>query len=608
MLRWAKIMLVGGIAVLPFTKLCAQVEPAPKDTFFLAKKKGLLGTLGKSLSTEPPGPEPVKLVNPFIKFTGKQIRNIEILRLGFERNINDTTLIKNSVGVVVANALHKSTREKIIQNNLFFKEGELIQPYLLADNERYLRELVFIQDARILIDRVPGNDSQVDVVVITKDNFSIGAGVDIGGTSKFRLELKDENFGGTGSRVSGSFLYDKERNPNLGYAAEYTKRNVKGSFIDWTLGFNTYRNAFNTGKEQESSLYTHLEKPLVTPYIPWIGSLDLAYNHTANNYQNDSVYNSYIRYNYHLFDAWFGYNFGSRRLLYKNKTMRLRKLLAIRGLYRNFTTQPDSIKQFFNPAYADITGVLASFNLFQQDFYRTNFIYGFGRNEDVPEGFGVSVIGGWTNKEGRSRPYYGLEANRSHYNKKGFYSAYTLRLGGYVFEKRWEDIDILFNVDHFTRLNKWRGPWLNRNFISMGFTKQIRQVFNVPLLLKSGFGLPYFDLDPYGSDFRAILKGESVFYNTNKFLGFRMAPFVFTDLCLLRQTDREFSKSDLYSALGGGVRIRNENLIFGTIEVRGYFFPRVLPGMPQFKINIATDLRYKYSSSFVKRPDFTTPN
>ena len=73
---------------------------------------------------------------------------------------------------------------KVIRNNLFFREHEKIHPYLFADNERHLRDQVYIQDARILIDSIAGSPDSVDVIVITKDVFPFGANVDISSTKK----------------------------------------------------------------------------------------------------------------------------------------------------------------------------------------------------------------------------------------------------------------------------------------------------------------------------------------------------------------------------------------------------------------------------------------
>jgi len=249
-----------------------------------------------------------------------------------------------------------------------------------------------------------------------------------------------------------------------------------------------------------------------------------------------------------------------------------------------------------------------AFTIFKQDFYKTNYIYGFGRNEDVPEGFNASVIGGWTNKDNRGRAYYGLEGQRSHFNGKGFYSSYTLRFGGYTYKGRWEDVDILVGIDHFTRLKKLGGKWLNRNFYGASFTKQMRPVLNQPLFLRSVFGLPYFDNGTISADFRGTAKGESVFFNTTKFWGFRLAPFVFADMSLVTPINQAFKNSELYSAWGAGVRTRNENLIFGTIELRGYFFPKPIGSMRDYKVELSTSLRFKYNNTFIRKPDFVVPN
>lgn len=590
------------------SSLVAQEVKEDKDTFFLAKKGGLLGKLAKSISTDQPGENAVKVVNPFIIHTGKIIRNIEFLRLGFERTIFDTTIITNNFGAIVANGFHKKTTVKTLSNNLFFKEGDKVHPYLLADNERNLRAQVYIQDARILIDTIADINDSVDVIVITKDVFPLGGSFDMSSAKKIGVQVRNENVGGTGSQLSFSSLYDRDRNPAFGYDAGFLKRNIMGSFIDWSVGFQNYRNAFNSGRPEETYLYTHFEKPLVTPYIPWIGAADIAWNKTSNNYISDSLYKSDFKYSYRNVDVWFGYNFGSQRLLFKNMKTRVRKFIAVRNFYQHFTDIPAINHQIYDYRYANIRGTLGAVSMFRQEAYRANFIYGFGRNEDVPEGFSASLIGGWTRKEERSRPYFGLDALRSHFSKRGFYTTYTFRTGGYIYQKKWEDIDILFNVDHFTKLKKLKGKWLNRNFFSAGFTKQISPVLDQPLNINSVFGLPYFRGYPGPSDIRSTAKAETVFFNMRKFWGFRLAPFFFVDMSALTPTNQSFTKTNLYSAIGAGVRTRNENLTFGTIELRGYYFPRSLPGMKNYKIEMGTNIRFKYNSVFIRKPDFVLPN
>jgi hypothetical protein len=609
MKKWmcCTVLLITFFCTLK-NSILAQEVANKQDTFFLAKKKGLLGRLGKSIATSGIDEVPQKIENQFLKYRGKIIRSIELMSLGFERNIYDTNEVKYNFGIGIANVFHKNSKDKVIRRNLFFTETDRLYPYLFADNERYLRGLSFIQDARIIVGFAEGSTDSVDVVVITKDIFSLGAKVKIDSKTQGRIDVQDENIAGSATRFFVSGYYEDGRQPKKGFNAELTKRNIGGRFIDWTTGFSTFADAFNTGRREETKMFTRWEKPLVTPYIPSTGALEAGYYRTKNAYVSDSLYFQDFRYEYYNVDGWLGYSLDSRRAIYANKEIKVHNFVAIRAFNRHFFKVPVIQKIKPNPAYINATGALASVNIFKQTFYKTNFIYGFGRNEDVPEGFSAVVTGGYVIQEKIKRPYTGIDFALSHFNKKGFFTNYTFKMGTYFREKRFEDADILFNVEHFTRLKKLSNKWYRRIFISSGITGQINPFYNAPLYINSNYGLPYFNSENINADLRSTVKAEAVFYSTKKILGFRFAPFAFTDCSLLRPVKQSFGKSDFYSALGGGVRTRNENLVFGTIELRGYYFPRTNGDMKGWKVELNTNIRFRYNSSFIKRPDFVVPN
>ncbi len=594
--------------LLLYSSLAAQQSPPKADTFFLAKKKGLLGRLGRSISTTPQDESPVRVENPFLKYKGKIIRSIETVRLGFEYDINDTSQLKKNFGVTIGKLFHKNTTSKVILRSLFFKEGDLLYPYLLADNERYLRELEYIKDAKILVDYTEGSTDSVDVVVLTKDVFSIGGKIMISNKDRGRGELREENFMGSGTRLLISGYHEKQRFPQTGIGAELIRRNIGGSFIDWTSGYKDYNFAFSSGRNQETIIYTRFEKPLVTAYIPSTGALEWSYQRTRNVYESDSLYRNITRYEYYNLDAWFGYSLDSKRSLYANKEIRVHRFIALRGFKQHFLSFPIKYKTVYDYRFTDFTGGLASLNIFKQIFYKTSFIYGFGIKEDIPEGFSVALTAGYIKKQEVKRPYSGLDISFANFKKKGFYSDFTFRLGGYFYEKRFEDVDLLFSVDHFTRLRKLSNTWYNRVFIITAITAQANPVLNAPLYLTSVFGLPYFNNGSINSDLRVTVKGESVFYNTTKVLGFRFAPFVFADLCLVKPTKLGLQKSDLFTAIGGGVRTRNENLVFGTIELKTHYFPRTNENMNVWKVDLNSNIRFRFKSSFISRPDFIIAN
>jgi hypothetical protein len=589
------------------TMWCNAQIKEPQDSFFLLKKKGLLQRLGRSIYVEDVPDNPVKAIDPFLPFKGMTIRTIQIAPTGFNKIINDSIEVKKNFAAKLADAFHKNTLQTVIRKNLFFKEGDKLLPLLFSDNERFLRDLPYLKDALIVVKIPEGYENTVDILIVTREVFSIGGNA---GATLTRAQVtgREENFAGTGNKFEGTVFYDKERKNHFGIGASITKRNIKKSFINWALGFNTFNPAFNSGRREETSFYTAFDKPLVSRYTLWTGAASVAFNVASNQYLNDSLFNTDFKYKAVASDFWAGYNIGAKNKKEADGGNRLRHFVAMRTFYNNFYSVPDKFSSSYNYSYADINGLLTSYSLYRQNFYRTNFIYGFGRNEDVPEGINATITGGYTNKEGIKRAYYGLELDATDFSDKGFFTGYTLRLGSFWNNKKFQDADIVLGLNRFTKLFKLRNKWSNRNFLSFNFTKQFNNVLSPPLFLESIFGLPYFRNSIDIADTRLTLKMESVFFNMRKFFGFRFAPFVFTDMIFLKPRGLQIDRTNGYTALGGGLRTRNENLTFGTVELRSYFFPRVNDGMKKWRVEVGTNLKFRYNSSFIRRPDFISAN
>ncbi|MBC7937991.1 MAG: hypothetical protein H7Y86_21800 [Rhizobacter sp.] len=579
-----------------------------KDSFFLAKKKGIIGRIGRSISTKDRPVAPESTVDAYKQFHGKIIRHIIIKPVGFNYRLGDSVPAKKNFPVKIANALHLNSTTELIRKNLFFKEGQPFYSLQVADNDRFLRTLEYLRDA--IINVVPDEETSdsVDVVVLTRDVFSIGGKFSVSSTSKLDTELSEENFGGSGNKLSLLGLYDKARKPSYGIGGEYMLRNIRGSFINWTNGFQTFKNALRSGREEERTLYSKLERPMVSRYTTVTGALEVSYNETNNSYLTDSLYKSDYKYSFFNADFWMGYNFGGKRSKLKDEADELRHFVAFRSFFNTFYSTPDKYDGGYNYLYADINGFLTSYSIYRQNFYRTNFIYGFGRREDVPVGIKAGVTAGFINKQGIKRGYYGAEFEWNRFSQAGCLHSYTFKAGGFAGKDGLEDIDLLASINHFTKLTTLDKYWYNRNFLSVSYTRQVTPRLNEPLFLDSEFGLPYYNRGLLEGQMRTSIKMESVFYHMKKILGFRFAPFAFTDLALLQPLGKSLKKTIGYPAIGAGVRTRNENLVFGTMELRGYYIPRPIDGMKNWKIEVSTKLQFKYNSNLIRRPDFVSPN
>ena len=584
---------------------------ALQDTVAAKKKRNVFQALMHLISKKHPdtafSPIMPSLVTkaevPYLPYKGKIIRHIDIQKFGFEKTFTDTAKRSTYFGTRILNHLHRDTRTWQIRNNLFIQENTPLNVYLLAENERYLRSLGYIQDARILVKDLPGTDS-IDLVVVTKDLFSINGSIGSFTSNKIRLKAGDENLFGTGQKLEVTGLYEKARDPDVSAAVLYSINSVNHSFIDATFTYSQMNLNLGRNYKNEHAALLNLNRPLMSAYSRFAGGLTLGTNQSSNDYlQPDSFF---YKYRYNIVDGWIGYNLGVKKLM-TNNNMRDRKFVSIRFFNNNFTQLPYQIGDHFNQWYNDKTGILTQFTFFKQNFYKTNYIYGFGTTEDIPTGYNVAVTTGWYKQLNLSRFYNGLDANFYRINGSGDFVQYFARMGGFWNKGRMEDAGLLLGSSFFSRLYVM-DKFKLRQYFRLSYTRQFNRVSLEQLKINNPFGLRYFRSDSVVGDRRLSLHTETFVFLNYRAFGFQFSPFAFADLSWLTPENKSLVKTNFYSGIGGGVRTRNENLVFGTMEFRFIYFPRRIDGLNQFKITGSINLRFRYNTSYVRAPDIIQLN
>jgi hypothetical protein len=591
--------------------LCAQTD----TSFFLLQKKGLLKKLGEAIWIESPQFElqnnaaVIKNEYRFTPFNGKIINQIQVNSVAYTTPFDDSLLKGKKIKHAVQEVLYNSTTNKTMIKNLFFSIGDTLYPYLIADNEKFLREITFIQDAQIIVENDPNDTDGVIVYVQWKDIFPIGGSANIGSLQSFNAEINHNNFLGLGDKIQIKTLYDLDRRPLAGTGFEYIKRNIGGSFLNLTFGIDNIYPTFNSGKKEEHALYLKGDLPLVSPYHSFTGGFEIGKHEAYNSYGSSAIYNQLFQYKYGILDGWMGINIGAGLRIKDNLQTRLRKFISFRALSKRFSEVPDTAIIKYNYNYSSVDAGLVSLSIFKQEYYHTSYIYGFGRNEDVPEGYSFSVVGGITERNNITGPYIGIEYDREYFSTNKNYVNYTFKTGGYLNKGTLEDMSVLTSLQYFTRLKKLANPhWSKRLFGSVSITQQVKTILNEPLYLNSDYGIPTFKNDNILAASRISCNLEQVYYNTVKYYGFSFAPFVFVNSSYIKLIGEAIKNGSIYTALGIGCRTRNENLVFGTIELKAFYYPRTLSSMNPLNISITTGLRFKYNSQLIHRPDFIQMN
>jgi hypothetical protein len=557
----------------------------------------------QAISREPevdPSPFLVKSEDAYLKYEGKIIRRIILKRVGFDKLVVDTARNLQSTMARTANKLHTTSREFTIRNNLFVREGTALNPYRLADNERLLRNLDFMMDARIFVKPISHNPDSVDLLVVTRDVFSLGGSLGISSATKYMVSLQEINLAGTGQHVRFGQLFDANRYPHYGYEGFYQVINIKGSFIDASVGYTNLNTGISTGNENENSIYFKLNRPLYQPFARLAGAIELSQNTSKNVYHKfDSIFASY---RYRVQDYWMGYSFGYKRLPNDLRENRKRKFIALRGFEQNFMNRVNTeLTELDRFSYRDKASILAQLTLFRQDFYKTQYVVGFGRTEDIPYGYRITFTAGGEKELGQIRPYFGSELYYNIVRPTGTILTYNVKLATYLHNQNPEDVFLSLDFNRFSKIYRM-GKMIIRHQSLYGYAALINQSVKRGIDIRDVNGiLGFIPISLVGFQ-RATMSHEAVMFTPWKVLGFHIAPMARVDLALIKITKGLFQPQNFFSGFSLGMRARNENLIFNTIEARLFYYPKTVENVSHFNFAITTNFRIKYPTNLVNKP------
>jgi hypothetical protein len=489
----------------------------------------------------------------YLAFSGKKIRKIIVQRLNvFGTDINnpgrfDTRKVDN-----LLNRIHVNTRENIIRKSLLFSVGDTISPLKLSDNERILRQLSYIEDARIT--PIPVSEDEVDILVLTKDVYSFGGAYDYGGLKKGDVTVFEKNIFGTGHEFGLEMPFDDKLSNSPGFGAHYLVNNISKTFMKlklyyyYGLGVKTY--GFN------------LSRDLISSSTKYAFGISIRQMYTTEDLDTLPL-PAPLKYN--LQDYWL-----SRAFLI-NKESVSRIILGIRYTNNNVFDHPlilpDSYQRLQN--YKIFLGSAA---LSIQKYYKSNLIYGYGRTEDIPYGGLIRFTAGSEVSEFTKRTYFGSEAAMGKLVNRFGYFYTSAGIGTYFNGSRTEQGLFSLHFKYFSDLLNF-GNGRIRNFINIEYTRGFGRYTDEYLAFKNENGFSGFRNDSVIGNKRLCFNVESVLFSRAYLYGFRFAFFGFADFSYLSGSNQWLGNGYGLSAIGLGVRIRNDNLVFNTLQLRFGYFP-----------------------------------
>ena len=496
------------------------------------------------------------------KYKNKTIGVITIKSLEvFGPDFNDTSKTAKLWVERTANKMHTKSNLNVIRKNLWIKEGKPLDPNLVVDNERFLRALPYLKDVRFIIKPRRGNKNIVDILILTKDVFSFGLSGSVRNIHNGEIGISDKNILGIGHEVGLTLFGNTQKKPHLGLEAFYAINNLKGNFINFAAGYanNYIRNAF----------FFSFERGFIRPQSVYGGGITAARIFRSNNINLSSEVNSEYALDYLFLDSWYGRRL---KLGINPEDSRFQVTVAGRVRYTKFNDRPPpdaENRQYF----ANSTLYLGGLSFSQRSYIRDYRVYSYGITEDIPKGYLHELVLGYDKNEFGDRLYSHLFLSSGNlFNQKPFYFYTALGMGSFWthsgLEQGLVDVKINFISPLFKVLNAQA-----RQFVRLNYSLGIKRFEVEELLLRNNIGIRGFGSRITNGKQRILLNVENVFFQKNAILDFKTALFYFLDVGIVGPANQSIFKEDYFAGIGVGLRIRNENLVFKTIQIRLSFYP-----------------------------------
>lgn len=529
---------------------------------YRAEKRKITGWLYDMLVSSPSVQTDEKAIalEYFKSFEGMLISKIEIRSLEvFGPTLTDTLQTTHKWIEKTANSIHTKSNLKTIEKQLLFKTGDALDPDLMAENERIIRQLSYLKDVRFLIEPDSLYPAFAKVTVLTKDRFSFGISGGISGTKSGNMEVYDKNVLGRGHEISVNFVGHVDKEPKVGVETYYRINNIGGRFTNIELGYlNTYLH---------EGFVFNLQKPFISSEIKWgygiIASRLLRTTKITEDHPIELDFPISESYN----NFWAGHNFDLNHQ--HQQSLQLTPSIGIHNLnFFDVSTVPEGSEHFF----ANRTLYLAGLTLSQRSYVQDKLIYSYGIIEDIPEGFKQELYYGYDANEFGDRHFVQFFSSNGALLRQKGYLFVSAGANGYIKNGAFEEGLLRTDLRFFTKLRS-SGNKKVRLFMNLNYTIGIRRYPLESLSLSGERFIRGFNSTNASGTQRFAFNFEHVVFFPQEFYGFKMAFFSFADMGVIGSDKQFIFEQNYYAGLGVGVRLHNENLVFDTFRLRLAFYP-----------------------------------
>jgi hypothetical protein len=526
---------------------------------------------------------------PFNQFKGKVIRQIRIETLDpFGTNIYDTSSGAKTASGKALNVAHIKTRSWVIRKNLFYKEGQRVDPYLLADNERNIRAMSFIEDVKTYVAFPDSTKDSVDITIVTKDVFSIGFDVVSASPSNISFRLYDGNFIGLGDRLSTSYSFKTKRQPFFRLdGASFSYDNIAGTFLNTLFTYlqDDVGNQ-NIGLSFNRNFYSIRTKWAFGTGFQYMKMMQ------ADELKNEVGETTYKSSYFNDVTVWAGRAFQIR------KTSIPSHIVLTESFFRRLFASRPLVSIDSNRMYYNTTRILTGLAFSANSSYLTDYILHFGKAENIPYGEAFKITGGPEITDFYTRMYGSLDLSAGDFFNGFGYLSGRVVLGGYYYHKSMEDCVLKMSMKYLSPLFvtmdkkfKFRSYFFSDYRFGFNFLENNSDYTNI----NRDFLIDQVKFDTVFQGRKSLSASLSVImYTPINFYGFRFAFTLQGKGGFVAAHGESLFHQPFNTGIGFGVLLRNDNLIFPPFLLSCFYYPTIPHGVPwwQFRFDQNTGITF----------------
>ncbi len=498
---------------------------------------------------------------PYSTFEGKIIRQINIVTLDpFGYSIGDTIAASLNFLSKTGNKFHVKTHPGTIRNLLLVRKNQIFDALLVKESERLVRSMNYITDVSFFVQVAPESSDSVDIFIRELDSWSLIPGGSFS-VARLNFKLRENNFIGLGHTFQNGIMW-KPSTGDFAYRTKYFIPNIRNTYINSTVQYGTdeYGNFIKSFA---------VDRPFFSPLAKWAAGVNI-----SQHQHKDSIWTiNTMRYKYNAQDFWAGNSMPVFRGTseYSRTT---RYISAARFIRIRFIEKPPETVDTLR-FYSDENFYLASIGVTTRLYVKDKYIFKFGITEDVPVGKVIGLTGGYHEKNNLGRFYVGARFSSGNYNSYGYLSS-NVEFGTYLRSAQTEQGVFMAGANYFTNLISI-GQWKFRQFIKPQVLIGIHRTGYDSLTINNEYGLKGFNSQILSGTSRLLFTSQTQSYAPWDFIGFHFGPFLNFSLGMLGDAAKGFRESKVYSQIGLGVLIKNDNLVMNAFQLSISFYP-VIPG------------------------------